>query len=122
MTVKVLAVNLDSRNIDFECTTSMRKARGQGKTAKDNAKKRDDKKAPRRDPNFKAKKGDKVEPKGRGQLGDRKSKGKGKVNSKAQAMVEPTKRPDSSAEGAPAKKKPRHKKKVRARKPKPKAE
>ncbi|CED70380.1 ribonuclease R [Aliivibrio wodanis] len=125
VTVKVVAVNLDDRNIDFECTSSMRKARGQGKTAKDNAKKRDDKKAPRRDPNFKPKaKGDKSEPKGRGQLGDRKSKGKGKVKSKAQAMVEPTKRPDGSAEEVKAKRKPKpkHKKKVRARKPKPKAE
>ncbi|WP_044364406.1 ribonuclease R [Vibrio fluvialis] len=78
--VKVLAVNLDDRQIDFELVETSRKLRGEGKTAK------------KRAAEAKAKAKGKKEAATRG--------------GKAVPLVEPTKRPDNSGEA----KGPKHKK------------
>ncbi|MBD1557374.1 ribonuclease R [Vibrio sp. S9_S30] len=81
--VKVLSVNLDDRQIDFELVETSRKLRGKGKTAK--------KRAAQSDKKAKSKK--KAAVKSR------------KPGEKAKAMVEPTKRPDGSKEPSSAHKK-----------------
>ncbi|KJY74239.1 ribonuclease R [Vibrio nigripulchritudo] len=75
--VKVLSVNLDDRQIDFELVETSRKLRGKGKTAKKRAAQADKKAA------IKAR----------------------KPGGKAKALVEPTKRPDGSSEPAKTRKK-----------------
>ncbi|MGF1697441.1 ribonuclease R [Vibrio lamellibrachiae] len=74
--VTVKAVNLDSRQIDFELVGTERKVRGKGKTTKKRAAEAQEK-----------------------AKNKRRSSSKGrKPGAKAQAMVEPTKRPDGSNE------------------------
>ncbi len=81
--VKVLSVNLDDRQIDFELVDTSRKLRGKGKTAKKRAAQADKKTVSKK----------------RATVKSRKPAGK------AKAMVEPTKRPDGSKEsGQPSKK------------------
>jgi len=102
--VKVLSVNLESRQIDFELVETSRKLRGKGKTAKKRAAQAEKKAA-----------------------SQKKATGKSrKPGAKAKAMVEPTKRPDgSTVEGGKPKKGKKapagkgRKKKVRAKKAKP---
>jgi ribonuclease R len=74
--VKVLAVNLDDRQIDFELVETSRKLRGKGKTAK--------KRAAEAQKKAKAKK-------------NAAATGRRSVD-RAKPMVEPTKRPDGSKE------------------------
>lgn len=89
--VKVRSVNLNDRQIDFELSGTNRKVRGAGKTAKNKAR-QENKGNDRRDDRKKG-----AVPKGKS--GAAKKRRSGKVKSKAQAMVEPTKRPDGSFEG-----------------------
>ncbi len=80
--VKVLSVNLDDRQIDFELIETSRKLRGKGKTAKKRNASADKKAASRR-----------------------KAAGKpGASGRTAKALVEPTKRPDGTSEGSAGKK------------------
>ncbi|WP_375751628.1 ribonuclease R [Vibrio sp. HN007] len=86
--VKVLSVNLDDRQIDFELIETNRKLRGKGKTAKRRAAQAEKKAA--------AGKKEAVKSRKRG------------VKAKAKAMIEPTKRPDGTTEESgsnPARKK-----------------
>lgn len=85
--VKVRAVNLNDRQIDFELSGTNRKVRGAGKTAKKKA--RQETKGEERRSERKG-----IPPKGK--AGAAKKRRSGKVKPKAQAMVEPTKRPDGS--------------------------
>lgn len=89
--VKVLAVNLDDRQIDFEVVGTTRQPRGKGKTAK--------KRAANADKKAETKKKQKVKATKPGQ--------------KAKPLVEPTKRPDESL-GKPKKKSNKSKKKGKA--------
>lgn len=99
--VKVLSVNLDDKQIDFEIVETSRKLRGKGKTAKKRAAQAE-KKA----------------------LTAKKASIKGRKGGKAKALIEPTKRPDGQLEDSakPAKKKAKaekaRKKKSRAKKSK----
>ncbi len=83
--VKVLAVNLNDKQIDFEMVGSQRTPRGKGKTAKkrlvEDAKRFDDKK--------------------------KSGSSEGRRSRRAKAKVEPTVRPDGSKDSAPAPKKPK---------------
>jgi ribonuclease R len=107
--VKVSAVNLDSRQIDFDIVDTDRKPRGKGKTAKKRA----------------ADAAKKAKSKKRAAVKNR------RPGSSAKPLVEPTKRPDgSSEEGTSSKRKPKRKpastdkpkaKKKRTAKRKPKA-
>lgn len=81
--VKVLAVNLDSRQIDFEIVGSNRPVRGKGKTDKKRAASADKKAATQKKQAVK----------------------ENKPGQKAKPLVEPTKRPDGSADKAKKKKK-----------------
>lgn len=81
--VKVLSVNLDDRQIDFELVETSRKLRGKGKTAKKRAAQADKKAATKKKAAIKAR----------------------KPGGKAKALVEPTKRPDGSSEPAKTRKK-----------------
>lgn len=91
--VKVLAVNLDSRQIDFEIVGSSRPVRGKGKTDKKRSANADKKAATQKKQAVK----------------------ENKPGQKAKPLVEPTKRPDGSADQA--KKKKRKPKAVEAGKP-----
>ncbi|USD65061.1 ribonuclease R [Vibrio sp. SCSIO 43136] len=105
--VKVLAVNLNDRQIDFELVETSRKLRGKGKTAKKRAAQAEKKAASKKKAAVKSR----------------------KPGAKAKAMVEPTKRPDGSTEEEKKstrnktkaekarKKKSRSKKKPSAKKP-----
>jgi ribonuclease R len=87
--VKVVAVNLDERHIDFELVETSRKLRGEGKTAK--------------------KRADEARAKARG-------KKAAKVPGKAKPLIEPTKRPDElSSEKAKKKSKATKARKNRSR-------
>ncbi|MGF1753057.1 ribonuclease R [Vibrio makurazakiensis] len=87
--VKVKAVNLDDRQIDFELTETSRKLRGKGKTAKKRV----------------AEAQQKAKSRKRASVKDR------KPGVKAKALVEPTKRPDGSSDSAPSSKaKPKRRK------------
>ncbi|WED21597.1 ribonuclease R [Vibrio sp. JC009] len=97
--VKVLSVNLDDRQIDFELVETSRKLRGKGKTAKKRAAEAEKKASSKKKAAVKARKG-----------------------GKAKALIEPTKRPDGSSEESgknPARKKTKaekaRKKKSRAK-------
>ncbi|WP_367987989.1 ribonuclease R [Vibrio sp. NTOU-M3] len=101
--VKVLSVNLNDKQIDFELVETSRKLRGKGKTAKKRA----------AEAMKKAKLKKRTAEKGRRSEG------------KAKPMVEPTKRPDGSSDPSASKKnksdkarkkKPRNKSKARAKK------
>jgi ribonuclease R len=81
--VKVLSINLDDRQIDFELVETSRKLRGKGKTAKGRAAQADKKAASKKKSAIKAR----------------------KPSGKAKALVEPTKRPDGSSEPAKTRKK-----------------
>ncbi|BDU35801.1 ribonuclease R [Vibrio nigripulchritudo] len=81
--VKVLSVNLDDRQIDFELVETSRKLRGKGKTAKKRAAQADKKAVSKKKAAIKAR----------------------KPGGKAKALVEPTKRPDGSSEPAKTRKK-----------------
>ncbi|WP_104400367.1 ribonuclease R [Vibrio penaeicida] len=95
--VKVLSVNLDDRQIDFELVETSRKLRGKGKTAKKRAAQSDKKANSKKKATVKSR----------------------KPGAKAKAMVEPTKRPDGSKEPSSANKKSKsekaRKKKSRAK-------
>ncbi|MGF1721604.1 ribonuclease R [Vibrio kyushuensis] len=94
--VTVKAVNLDSRQIDFELVGTERKVRGKGKTTKKRAAEAQEK-----------------------AKNKRRSSSKGrKPGAKAQAMVEPTKRPDGSNEDT-SNKGEKKKSKAKGRKKKP---
>lgn len=100
VTVKVLSVNLDDRQIDFELVGTNRKLRGKGKTAKKRAANADKKSASKKKAEVKSRRP------GRG----------------AKALVEPTKRPDGSSDESTTKKPPRNKSKAeKARKKKSRA-
>ncbi len=86
--VKVLSVNLNDRQIDFELVETSRKLRGKGKTAKKRAAQAE-KKATAKKTIAK----------------------KGRSNAKAKALVEPTKRPGGSSETKGGKKSASKKKK-----------
>ena len=106
--VKVSAVNLETRQIDFDLEDTDRQPRGKGKTAK--------KRAAEAMKKAKSKKRSAVK--------------SNKPGVSAKPMVEPTKRPDGSSEGPAKKKKPANKtgaakaraKKKRAASRKPKAD
>jgi ribonuclease R len=85
--VKVLSVNLDDRQIDFELVETSRKLRGKGKTAKKRAAQAEKKAESKKKAAVKAK----------------------KAGGKAKPMIEPTKRPDGS-EADSEKKNPARKK------------
>ncbi|MDN3679056.1 ribonuclease R [Vibrio tapetis subsp. quintayensis] len=92
--VKVLAVNLETRQIDFELEETSRKLRGKGKTAKKRAAEADKKAATTKKAAVKSR----------------------KPGAKAKAMVEPTKRPDGSTDaGSKPKKKKRKSPAAKAR-------
>jgi ribonuclease R len=76
--VKVRSVNLDDRQIDFELVETSRKLRGKGKTAKKRAAQAEKRAAVAKNSEVKSR----------------------KRGGKAKALVEPTKRPDGSSEGA----------------------
>ncbi|WP_417879692.1 ribonuclease R [Vibrio sp.] len=92
--VKVLAVNLDDRQIDFEVVGTERQPRGKGKTAKKRAVNADKKASTQKKQAIKA----------------------NKPGQKAKPLVEPTKRPDDSSD-KPKKKKARKPKGATAGKP-----
>ncbi|HBV77679.1 MULTISPECIES: ribonuclease R [Vibrio] len=92
--VKVLAVNLDDRQIDFEVVGTERQPRGKGKTAKKRATNADKKASTQKKQTVKA----------------------NQPGQKAKPLVEPTKRPDGSSE-KPKKKKARKPKGASAGKP-----
>ncbi|TVO32603.1 ribonuclease R [Vibrio algivorus] len=92
--VKVLAVNLDDRQIDFEVVGTERQPRGKGKTAKKRAANADKKASSQKKQAVKA----------------------NKSGQKAKPLVEPTKRPDGSLD-KPKKKKARKPKGAAAGKP-----
>lgn len=96
--VKVLAVNLDDRQIDFEVVGTERQPRGKGKTAKKRAANADKKASTQKKQAVKA----------------------NKPGQKAKPLVEPTKRPDDSSD-KPKKKKARKPKGGAAGKPGTKA-
>lgn len=96
--VKVLAVNLDDRQIDFELVETSRKLRGQGKTAKKRA---DEARAKARGKKEAATKG---------------ARGQSPAKSAAKPQVEATRHPDSEGRGKPKKTKAPKKRKDQARK------
>ncbi|ELH0843692.1 ribonuclease R [Vibrio cholerae] len=96
--VKVLAVNLDDRQIDFELVETSRKLRGQGKTAKKRA---DEARAKAQGKKAAATKG---------------ARGKSPTKSELKPQVEATRRPDSEGRSKPKKTKAPKKRKDQARK------
>jgi ribonuclease R len=95
--VKVLSVNLDDRQIDFELVETSRKLRGKGKTAKKRAAQAEKKSASKKKVAMKAH----------------------KAGGKAKPMIEPTKRPDGSEDNSDKKNPARKKSKAeKARKKK----
>ncbi|WP_153447789.1 ribonuclease R [Vibrio algicola] len=92
--VKVLAVNLETRQIDFEIVGSSREVRGKGKTAKKRAANADKKEISKKKQAVKA----------------------NKPGKKAKPLIEPTKRPEETL-GKPAKKKKAKRKPKEAGKP-----
>ncbi|OEF23475.1 ribonuclease R [Vibrio rumoiensis] len=93
--VKVLAVNLDDRQIDFEVVGMTRQPRGKGKTAKKHAASADKKAAAAKTQGIKS----------------------NKSGQKAKPLVEPTKRPDGKLDKAKPKKKKRKPKAAETGKP-----
>ncbi|NOH31348.1 ribonuclease R [Vibrio mediterranei] len=98
--VKVLAVNLDEKKIDFELEETSRKLRGKGKTAKKRVAEAEKKKA-------KAK--------------QRVAEVRGKRGAKAKPLVEATKRPDGQEDVLPHKRKKSKAEKARKNKARSKA-
>lgn len=96
--VKVLAVNLDDRQIDFELVETSRKLRGQGKTAKKRA---DEARA---------------KAQGKKEAATKGARGKSPTKSELKPQVEATRRPDSEGRGKPEKTKAPKKRKDQARK------
>ncbi|HDZ9336016.1 TPA: ribonuclease R [Vibrio cholerae] len=96
--VKVLAVNLDDRQIDFELVETSRKLRGQGKTAKKRA---DEARA---------------KAQGKKEAATKGARGKSPTKSELKPQVEATRRPDSEGRGKPKKTKAPKKRKDQARK------
>lgn len=95
--VKVLSVNLDDRQIDFELVETSRKLRGKGKTAKKRAAQAEKKAESKKKAAVKAK----------------------KAGGKAKPMIEPTRRPDGSEDNSEKKNPARKKSKAeKARKKK----
>lgn len=82
VTVKVLSVNLDDRQIDFEVVSTTRQPRGRGKTARKRSANADKKAATQKKKAVKA----------------------NKPGQKAKPLVEPTKRPDSKTDSNKKKK------------------
>lgn len=82
VTVKVLSVNLDDRQIDFEVVSTTRQPRGKGKTARKRSANADKKAATQKKKAVKA----------------------NKPGQKAKPLVEPTKRPDSKTDSNKKKK------------------
>lgn len=83
--VKVLAVNLDDRQIDFELVETSRKLRGQGKTAKKRA---DEARA---------------KAQGKKEAATKGACGKSPTKSELKPQVEATRRPDSEGRSKPKK-------------------
>ncbi len=96
--VKVLAVNLDDRQIDFELVETSRKLRGQGKTAKKRA---DEARA---------------KAQGKKEAATKGACGKSPTKSELKPQVEATRRPDSEGRSKPKKTKAPKKRKDQARK------
>ncbi|GHZ19039.1 ribonuclease R [Vibrio cholerae] len=96
--VKVLAVNLDDRQIDFELVETSRKLRGQGKTAKKRA---DEARA---------------KAQGKKEAATKGARGKSPTKSELKPQVEATRRPDSEGRRKPKKTKAPKKRKDQARK------
>ncbi|HAS3626372.1 TPA: ribonuclease R [Vibrio cholerae] len=96
--VKVLAVNLDDRQIDFELVETSRKLRGQGKTAKKRA---DEARA---------------KAQGKKEAATKGARGKSPTKSELKLQVEATRRPDSEGRSKPKKTKAPKKRKDQARK------
>ncbi|EKF9737674.1 ribonuclease R [Vibrio cholerae] len=96
--VKVLAVNLDDRQIDFELVETSRKLRGQGKTAKKRA---DEARA---------------KAQGKKEAATKGARGKSPTKSELKPQVEATRRPDSEGRCKPKKTKAPKKRKDQARK------
>lgn len=96
--VKVLAVNLDDRQIDFELVETSRKLRGQGKTAKKRA---DEARA---------------KAQGKKEAATKGARGKSPTKSELKPQVEATRRPDSEGRSKPKKTKAPKKRKDQARK------
>ncbi|OFI76681.1 ribonuclease R [Vibrio cholerae] len=96
--VKVLAVNLDDRQIDFELVETSRKLRGQGKTAKKRA---DEARA---------------KAQGKKEAATKGARGKSPTKSEVKPQVEATRRPDSEGRSKPKKTKVPKKRKDQARK------
>ncbi|HEQ3484379.1 TPA: ribonuclease R [Vibrio cholerae] len=96
--VKVLAVNLDDRQIDFELVETSRKLRGQGKTAKKRA---DEARA---------------KAQGKKEAATKGARGKSPTKSELKPQVEATRRPDSEGHSKPKKTKAPKKRKDQARK------
>ncbi|HGF7147240.1 TPA: ribonuclease R [Vibrio cholerae] len=96
--VKVLAVNLDDRQIDFELVETSRKLRGQGKTAKKRA---DEARA---------------KAQGKKEAATKGARGKSPTKSEVKPQVEATRRPDSEGRSKPKKTKAPKKRKDQARK------
>ncbi|MFO4649846.1 ribonuclease R [Vibrio cholerae] len=96
--VKVLAVNLDDRQIDFELVETSRKLRGQGKTAKKRA---DEARA---------------KAQGKKEAATKGARGKSPTKSEVKLQVEATRRPDSEGRSKPKKTKAPKKRKDQARK------
>ncbi|BCK23493.1 ribonuclease R [Vibrio cholerae] len=96
--VKVLAVNLDDRQIDFELVETSRKLRGQGKTAKKRA---DEARA---------------KAQGKKEAATKGARGKSPTKSEVKPQVEATRRPASEGRSKPKKTKAPKKRKDQARK------
>ncbi|MFG0604373.1 ribonuclease R [Vibrio mimicus] len=96
--VKVLAVNLDDRQIDFELVETSRKLRGQGKTSKKRA---DEARA---------------KAQGKKEAATKGARGKSPTKSELKPQVEATRRPDSEGRSKPKKTKAPKKRKDQARK------
>lgn len=96
--VKVLAVNLDDRQIDFELVETSRKLRGQGKTAKKRA---DEARA---------------KAQGKKEAATKGACGKSPTKSELKPQVEATRRPDNEGRSKPKKTKAPKKRKDQARK------
>ncbi|KAA3493314.1 ribonuclease R, partial [Vibrio mimicus] len=96
--VKVLAVNLDDRQIDFELVETSRKLRGQGKTAKKRAEEA------------------RAKAQGKKEAATKGGRGKAPVKSEAKPQVEATRHPDGEGRSKPKKTKAPKKRKDQARK------
>ncbi|HGF7477302.1 TPA: ribonuclease R [Vibrio mimicus] len=96
--VKVLAVNLDDRQIDFELVETSRKLRGQGKTAKKRAEEA------------------RAKAQGKKEAATKGGRGKAPVKLEAKPQVEATRHPDGEGRSKPKKTKAPKKSKDQARK------